>query len=195
MRRLAAPFRVIALPIMLLVPGWTGLQYASGNIHRVGPDLVRSGQLAPDQLDRLIRRDGIRSVLNLRGAHPEAAWWRREAQVAARRGVAYRSFAISARSEPDDATMDALAALLARMPKPLLVHCWGGADRSGLAAALFELTVAGEDAAKAGDQLSIRYGHVPWFGSATGAMDKAFARFAARVARGREQVAETSADP
>lgn len=190
MRSLANRVKAVTLPAVLLVAAWAGVQYGTGNVHQVAPGLYRSGQLTAERLDGLIRSAGIRSVLNLRGAHPEESWWRDEAAVAARHGVDYRSLAISARSEPDDATMDEVAALVARMPKPLLVHCRGGSDRSGLASAVYELTVAGESPEEAGEQLSLLYGHFPFAGSPTRAMDTAFARFATRHEAARERVAE-----
>jgi len=53
-----------------------------------------------------------------------------------------------------------LIALLARVEKPVLIHCKAGADRSGLAAALYLAAVSkqGEEAAQ--EQLSIRFGHI-----------------------------------
>ena len=48
--------------------------------------------------------------------------------------------------------------LLREAPKPVLVHCEGGADRTGLAAALY-LAAAGHPA-QADGQLSVRYGFV-----------------------------------
>jgi hypothetical protein len=51
--------------------------------------------------------------------------------------------------------------------------------RTGLAAALFELTVMHKPAEIASGQLSFRYGHFPWLMSETDAMDKAFWRVAA----------------
>ncbi|WP_219928901.1 tyrosine-protein phosphatase [Palleronia abyssalis] len=53
-------------------------------------------------------------------------------------------------------------------PKPLLIHCRGGADRTGLTCALYVAGIdgRGEDAAEA--QLSISYGHIgiPWVSKA-----------------------------
>ncbi len=51
--------------------------------------------------------------------------------VAASNGVVYRSIALSARHAPSLETMNAIAAFMRDAPKPILVHCLGGADRSG----------------------------------------------------------------
>ncbi len=44
--------------------------------------------------------------------------------------------------------------------KPILIHCKAGADRTGLAAAIYISRVALLDENDATAQLSIRYGHI-----------------------------------
>ena len=58
------------------------------------------------------------------------------------------------------------------------IHCRIGADRTGLACALFELVVRRRPADLARRQLSWRYGHVPWLDGRSHAMDQAFAEVA-----------------
>lgn len=181
MRNSRTLFRSVALAAAILVgppAGYAGYLLATGNVHTVEPELLyRSGQLDDDDLEALIRRRGIRSILNLRGVHPQEAWSREETLVAAEYGIDYYAVPISARSIPDMATMTRIAQIMKDAPKPILVHCQGGADRSGLASAIFEYAVEGDTAVEAAEQLSLRYGHFPWLGSRTAAMDEAFARF------------------
>jgi undecaprenyl-diphosphatase len=54
-----------------------------------------------------------------------------------------------------------LLELFAMAPRPVLLHCQAGADRSGLAAALWKTMIDGAPASEARRQLSLRYGHVP----------------------------------
>ncbi|WP_207189558.1 tyrosine-protein phosphatase [Rhodobium orientis] len=158
--------------------GYAGYLRMSGNIHAVDPGLVyRSGQLDAGQLEHLVDDKGIRSVLNLRGPHPGAQWFEDEADVAQRHGITHLSIHISADKEPRLETMAAIEQAIETAPKPLLIHCMGGADRSGLASAIYEYAVAGKTAALADDQLSFTYGHFPWLWSRSGAMDRAFQRF------------------
>jgi len=183
MRNSRTLFRILALAAAILVgppAGYAGYLLATGNVHTVKPEILyRSGQLDDDDLAALIRQKGIRSILNLRGVHPQEAWSREETLVAAEYGIDYYAVPISARSVPDMATMTRIARIMKDAPKPILVHCQGGADRSGLASAIFEYAVEGDAAVEAAEQLSWRYGHFPWFGSRTVAMDEAFALFAA----------------
>ena len=60
-------------------------------------------------------------------------------------------------------------------PRPILIHCRSGADRTGLASVVYLARVAHADEETAERQLSIRYGHfaVPFFSSAY-AMDESW---------------------
>jgi len=53
-------------------------------------------------------------------------------------------------------------------PKPLLIHCKAGADRTGLASALYLGALEHQTRETAGWQLSILYGHIaiPWLSCA-----------------------------
>ncbi|TFF18232.1 protein tyrosine phosphatase [Jiella endophytica] len=176
---------------LLITPAgaYAGYLAYTGNIHAVEPGVVyRSGQLAPGQLRQLIEANGIRSILNLRGAHPDEEWYRGEEAVAAEHGVISTSIGISANREPSMAKMREIEAAIRDAPKPLLIHCKGGADRSGLASAIYEYALAGRPAEAASGQLSFAYGHFPWLTSRTGAMDRAFARFVDQENASRESL-------
>jgi undecaprenyl-diphosphatase len=51
-------------------------------------------------------------------------------------------------------------------PRPILVHCLGGADRTGEASALWVLEVQKKSKAEALKQLAITYGHRKYVNSA-----------------------------
>ena len=119
-----------------------GLQL-TGNIHTVEPGaLYRSAQLGEGALADVIDDYHIKSVINLRGAVPQASWYRSEIAVSKARGVVHYDLPLSANSLVDPATMARISALLRSAPKPVLIHCQSGADRSGLVAALYEYAIA-----------------------------------------------------
>jgi protein tyrosine/serine phosphatase len=71
--------------------------------------------------------------------------------------------------------MNKIVQIMKDAPKPLLIHCKAGADRTSLASALYLHAVQNDrDAEK---QISIIYGHFPWLGSKTGAMDRSFEKY------------------
>lgn len=168
-----------ALGLALLPLGgagaWAAYLQATGNIHEVDPGRVyRSKQLDDVRLAALIEDLGIRTVVNLRGADPAADWYRREKVTVTAGGAELVDLAMSDTAEPDAALIGQLIGALKFAASPILIHCKAGADRTGLAAALYELVIAGRPATEAGGQLSFAYGHFPWLGSGTVAMDRAF---------------------
>lgn len=179
-RRVRVPRPVKATGIALLVfvlsaGAFFGSLQLDGNIHVVEPgQLVRSAQLSKSGFARVIRTDSIRSIVNLRGAHPGAGWYDAEVAVADSLGVAHYDYGISAERPVTTKQIDDILHLLRTAPKPVLIHCQGGADRSGLVAALYEAEIAGKSADVADQQLSLRYGHFPYLTSRTGAMDRSF---------------------
>lgn len=162
------------------IGGWAvGIQLV-GNIHAVESGaFYRSAQLNGEDLAEVIRDYKIRTVLNLRGPNDAQPWYDDEIKATAAAGATHVDIRMSAREEPDDALLAALIKTLRTAPKPILVHCYSGSDRTGLASALYELVVEGKPAAEAAGQLSFFYGHFPWLGSRTVAMDNTFKRVAA----------------
>lgn len=158
--------------------GWAAWLRVSGNVHEVDAGVYRSAQLAPMQLLTFVRDRHIKTVLNLRGEHAGESWYEAEAGAVRQGGARLVSIRLSADHEPDRDTLATLVETLRTADRPMLIHCNGGADRAGLASALYELTVAHRPAALAVRQLSFRYGHFPWLTSRTDAMDRAFQQVA-----------------
>lgn len=129
--------------------------------------------------DEIYRKSHFRSVINLRGGGPDAAWYRDEVAFAGAHDAVHRDFPLSANVQPSLAETEQLVQLMRDAPKPMLLHCNQGADRTGLASALFVYAIQGKSAEEAARQLSILYGHFPWLTSRTGAMDRAFAAYVA----------------
>jgi protein tyrosine/serine phosphatase len=84
-------------------------------------------------------------------------------------------YPIGDRTEASMEQMDKIVKIIRDAPKPLLIHCKAGADRTSLASALYMYAIKKDiDAEK---QISIIYGHFPWLGSKTSAMDRSFERY------------------
>jgi protein tyrosine/serine phosphatase/ActR/RegA family two-component response regulator len=132
-----------------------------GNFHTVIPgELYRSAQLSPEQLETYVHDNGIRTIVNLRGENRKSDWYNQEVDAAQRLGIKHVDFKMSARKILTSDRADQLVDILRSAPKPILIHCQGGADRSGLAAVIYSQEVAGIDAEQAARQLSIAYGHI-----------------------------------
>lgn len=159
----------------LAAGGFLGYCQLSGNFHPVVDHVVyRSAQPSEAALSRYAREHGIRSIINLRGANMGKPWYDAEIAAAQKLGIAHYDYRMSASKELDQAQAADLIALMQRAEKPLLIHCQAGADRSGLAAALYVAAIAKGDEAAAEGQISFWYGHISLPFTGAYAMDRTF---------------------
>lgn len=133
-----------------------------GNFGAIVPhQAYRSGQVSGPRLRASIDRLGLRSVINLRGRN-DARWYHQEVAACRAAGVQHFDVAMTGREIPAPQTVLHLLDVFRQAPRPLLVHCQGGADRAGLASTLFLLAlerVPFERACEAG--LTVWYGYLP----------------------------------
>ncbi len=140
--------------------------YLGSNFHVVVPgECYRCAQLSSTALESFVQAHGIRTVVNLRGEHPEAEWFREETAAMKKRGVAMVHISMAAAAPTAGKEFAQLAETLRSAEKPILIHCQGGADRSGVGAAAFRLLNTNDSPEQARKQLSFRFGHV-FFGRA-----------------------------
>ncbi len=168
-RRLILAVAVVAAVSVLYL---VALQW-TGNFHTlVAGEVYRSGQPSSRSIAGYSKTYGIRTILNLRGESKES-WYRDEAAAAQRNGIRLINFPMSSSSAISLQETRALMAILRDAPKPLLIHCKAGADRTGLVSTIYLQQIAGVDEETAEWQLSPIYGHValPYF-SSTFAMDE-----------------------
>lgn len=156
----------------LLFGGYLGALQLSGNFHEVLPgELYRSAQPSGADIDTYAARYGIKTILNLRGENT-ANWYMQETEAAKKDGITHIDYGLSASTEVTAEQAHELLTLLRNAPKPILIHCQAGADRTGLVSVLYLQQIAGLDEESAERQLSVRYGHIgiPYL-SAAFAMD------------------------
>ncbi len=176
-RRAAMALGLAVLAAGSGVAGWVVYLQASGNVHTViAGQLYRSAELGKGGFEDVIERFHVRTVINLRGANRGKPWYENELAASAAMGARHIDLRMAATYVPSAAKLQEIRAVLGGAETPILIHCQGGADRSGLVAALYELWIAHRTPAEAGEQLSFAYGHFPWLGSPTAAMDEAWRR-------------------
>jgi protein tyrosine phosphatase (PTP) superfamily phosphohydrolase (DUF442 family) len=160
----AKVFLGLALPsILLVVVAGRLLGSLSENFHLVIPGCVyRSGQLSSDSLEKRAARTGIRSVINLRGANPGRDWYEQECAVACRLGLSLYDLPVDSQC-PTTLELSELLRVLEPCPKPVLIHCQSGIDRSGIVSAICILLLDESGSIeRARLHLGWRYGHMPW---------------------------------
>ncbi len=131
------------------------------------PRIVRSRQPSPRTIERLVREHGVRTVLSLNGRQDDEVWYvpdgdspraeraRGPRRVTlegflAERGIAHVTVGMSASRAPSEDELAAVfAVLLDESRQPVLVHCKGGADRTGVICALYGIELLGQDLATA----------------------------------------------
>jgi protein tyrosine/serine phosphatase len=173
--RVARVVGIALLAVGLSAGGWAGYLQIVGNIHAVTPGLVyRSAQLNGNRLADTLKQYQIKSVINLRGDNVDEDWYTDELKVTAAQGAEHYDLGMYAKAPPDAKTLERMFEILKTAPRPLLIHCNSGSDRTGLVAAVYKHFIEGQSPKEAARQLSFRYGHFPWLGSGTRAMDETF---------------------
>ncbi len=150
-------------PVLLLLVALSLWVQENDNFHPITPgEAYRSAQLEPHELGSYIEKYGIRSILNLRGRNQRAPWYREEMKISAGLRVKHYDVPLTAYRPPGPDDIRALVAVFREAPRPILIHCQGGADRTGVVAAMWKVIVDKEGKAEARRQLSLHYGHLPW---------------------------------
>ncbi len=147
------------------------------NFHTVTQGkFYRSAEMDNDELVYYLKTYKIKSLVNLEGKS-EKTWYRDEIDVCKELNINHYNFRMSAVHMVNNDTTDKLINLLKNIPKPILVHCYGGADRSGYVSAIWQYAIEKKDYKTASRQLSWFYFHLPYFGTKTIAMDKSLKNY------------------
>ena len=128
------------------------------NLHRVSADLYRSGQPDAEGFTAL-EQLGIRSVLNLREYH-------KDTRKARHTGLHLMAYPVAA-GQVTAGDVENCLRLLQQAPKPALVHCWHGSDRTGIVVAAYRIIYQGWSVEEAEKEFrDDTYGHHEfWYGN------------------------------
>ena len=148
------------------------------NYAQVAPGVYRSNH--PDHARfKAYAEQGIKTILNLRGAAKQPHYLF-EVESCDQLGLTLVDIKMSARKAPPLKALQKLLAAFETNEKPFLMHCKSGADRTGLAAALYLMVIEGQSLDVARRQLSFRFLHIRR--TSTGILDHFFDVYAARNA-------------
>lgn len=154
-------------------------RYIYLNRHSVAPGVERAAQPSPRHI-RQIARSGIKTIINLRGVR-DCASYLYEKEAAERNGIRLVDFVLSSRAAPSREQIEGFDRLLDQVEGPVLLHCKSGADRAGIASALYVLLKTDLPPSEALRQLSLRYGHIRQ--AKTGVLDAVIAAYVRDDAR------------
>lgn len=101
-----------------------------GNFHKISDDVYRAEQPTTKQLQNL-NELGFKTIINLRLMHSDRGRLTdtnlSEVWVRMRAG------------DINDENMIEVLTAIAKSPKPILIHCWHGSDRTGVVSAMYRL--------------------------------------------------------
>lgn len=153
------------------------LRYRWHNFAEIAPGFFRSNQPNHERFEAYAKL-GIKTILNLRGANAQAPYFF-EVESCEKLGLELIDLAMSARAVPPKDKLLALMDILESLEHPTLVHCKSGADRTGLASAVYLLHVLDRPVEEAQKMLSLRFVHLNF--TKTGILDYVIHVYAQRV--------------
>ena len=115
------------------------------NCFKVTDDLYRSAQPAGETTSSM-KELGIKSILNLRHYHPE------DSEEFKKAGIILYSYKMDAGSASIKDLVEALK-IIQNAPKPILIHCHYGSDRTGFIIAGYRMVMQDWTAEKAIEEL------------------------------------------
>ena len=149
---------IVGMAAVLAAGGvYSRQRWVQGNFHEVLPgEIYRSAQPSEARLRAWASEYHLATVLNLRddrSFHAEAA----EARAA---GLRYLHMPFSDSNPMERPALLALLDSLESLPRPILIHCRSGADRTGTVSALALMAVGGFSFVEARRQLDWRFLHL-----------------------------------
>jgi len=135
---------------------WTLLLWSNFGAVQPGK-LYRSAQLGGGELAAKIRGHRIKTVLNLRGSHPESAWYRDERAATLEAGATQVDMPFSSCEWMSKAQARALLQVLETADRPILVHCFHGSERTAMVSAFALLLQPDSTLADAEAQFTARH--------------------------------------
>jgi protein tyrosine/serine phosphatase len=130
------------------------------NFHWVVPgEAARAAQAWAGGLKSFLQRRGIRAIINLRGRNDDLSWWRGETGAARDLGAHHFDAMLDSRKLPTRAMLTTLMDAFDAAPRPFMLKCSGGQDRTSFAAALYLIHRGGWSAY---DAAAAQYARFPY---------------------------------
>jgi protein tyrosine/serine phosphatase len=134
--------------------------FIDNNFYILDENYARSAQLDIYQLKRVKSRFNPNTILNLRGYHPEKKWYEIEQDFCKKQKIELVNIKLSSKTNPTKKQILDILDILKNSKKPLLVHCNGGSERTGLVSTIYEHVIKQKPISKAINQSSYKYGNI-----------------------------------
>ena len=144
------PFLLLSLPFLLI----------SCRFFEVDPGkLYRSPQPTGGEIEKYVKDHGIKTIINLRGESPGKAWYEEEMSAAKKFNIDVVNIAMSATRVPHRQDLLELLDAYEKAQRPILIHCLRGIDRTGEAAAIYEMIYMNKPKKEALKMLTSAFGY------------------------------------
>jgi hypothetical protein len=108
------------------------------NFHWVVPgECARAAQAWAGGVGPFLERRGVKALINLRGRNDDLSWWKNETGATAARGIAHLDAMLDSRRLPTRTMLVRLIEAFDSAPRPFVLKCSGGQDRTSFASALY----------------------------------------------------------
>jgi glycosyltransferase involved in cell wall biosynthesis/protein tyrosine/serine phosphatase len=153
------------------------LRLAYKNQYRLAGGLFRANQPSPGVINTMVKRYGIRTVVNLRGENTQHGWYRLESEACTKNGLVHVNSLVFSRGLLETHDLLRLKDVIESIELPALVHCKSGADRAGFFSTLYRHFRLGEPVEDSCSELGVWYGHFEH--GPTGVLDHFFRTYLA----------------
>ncbi|MBT8379113.1 MAG: tyrosine-protein phosphatase [Ignavibacteria bacterium] len=106
------------------------------NFHIVDDGIWRSAQPSTESI-AVMKKHGLKTIINLRGSEENHLW---ESRISDSLGIQYFYIPMDGREDPDTADLNEILKIIEdERNQPVMYHCLGGKDRTGIVTAVYRL--------------------------------------------------------
>jgi hypothetical protein len=155
---------IAAISLAMILGGaiWWHISFNPRFFPVIEKQVYRSAQLSASRLDAVVRTYGIRSIIALLGSEKGALWYENEKAVAEHHQVQMFNIGFGSHELPQYYRLNQLVDALLSVPRPILLHCYRGADRTGMASAIALILNDDPPFETIEKQYSWRFGVIPY---------------------------------
>lgn len=114
------------------------INYLRLNFHKISHEAYRSAQPTPGQIEKYVKKHGIKTILNLKGSKPKGAYYAFEKEKCDELGVKIINIGIKSRGIPRPEQIEEAKEVFETVEYPIWMHCKAGSDRTGIYANLYQ---------------------------------------------------------
>ena len=118
------------------IPPETSVSDKQFNFHIVDDGIWRSAQPSIESI-AVMKKHGLKTIINLRGSEENHLW---ESRICDSLGTQYFHIPMDGRDVPDTADLNNILRIIENQQnQPVMYHCLGGKDRTGIVTAIYRL--------------------------------------------------------